>query len=189
MEAWPLFRRGNRTAEAYPAITVGRGRPRGRVLGDGEDRQEEAQPKDSSRYLWRYRRISRLAHDFLRNSLGDGKVLNRNDRLAAPAWPRRGWVTRARLAFCHGMGGDLFCKPGGLLFECLADQNPFSLRWIITLCVVEAHRDDSSPNWLAQHIGLLVVSVSTDGRTIDKDRGEGWARNRGGERWGRSCTQ
>jgi hypothetical protein len=56
------------------------------------------------------------------------------------------------------MSGDLFCQPGVLLFECLADQNPFSLRWIITLCVIEAHRDPS-PNWLAQHMGLLVASV------------------------------
>jgi hypothetical protein len=104
-------------------------------------------------------------------------LLPQPDRLAAPAWPRRGWVTRARLALCHGIGGDLFCKADGLLFECLANQNPFSLRWIITLCVVEAHRDPS-PNWLGQHIWLLVALVSTDGRTIDKDRGEGWARSR-----------
>jgi hypothetical protein len=73
------------------------------------------------------------------------------------------------------MSGNFFCKPSGLLFECLADQNPFSLRWIITLCVIETHRDHP-PNWLAQHIGLLVVPVSTDGRTIDKDQGERWAR-------------
>jgi hypothetical protein len=67
------------------------------------------------------------------------------------------------------MSGNLFCKPSGFLFECLADQNPFSLRWIITLCVIEAHRDHS-PNWLAQHRGLLVASVSTDGQTIDRSR-------------------
>ena len=33
-------------------------------------------------------RTSRLAHDFLCDPLGDSKILSRNDRLAAPAWPR-----------------------------------------------------------------------------------------------------
>ena len=84
---------------------------------------------------------------------------------------KMGYARQARILSRDGRRSLL--QADGLLFGCLADQNPFSLRWIVTLCVVEAHRY-RSPNWLPQYIGLLVVSVSTDGRTIDKDRGEGW---------------